>query len=90
MVSPPKISPKCFPIGAKINPRMIQSERKKITGRLLPNLELHRSEIDPRTGDKKNPKNGDNAQTIVIFLCSIPIDKRIGATKAVSAEYANL
>jgi hypothetical protein len=69
---------------------MMQIERKKIIGRLLPNFEEHRSDIDPRTGERKNPKNGDNAHTMVIFLCSIPMDKRIGATKAVSAEYANL
>lgn len=59
--------------------------RQKINGRLLPKRERHRSEIEPNTGDKKNPRKGEIAQTIVMFLCSMPIERRMGATNAVSA-----
>lgn len=70
-------------------PRRTPSDMHKIKGRRRPRLRGQRSLRDPNIGVKKNPISGDSAQTSVMCLCSTPMAKSVGDTKAVSAAYEN-
>lgn len=85
----PRNRPTSRPHGARNNPNRIPIDSRKISGRRRPNRLLQRSLTEPRMGDTKNAMSGLSAQTIVMCLCSMPIERRIGDTKAVSALYAN-
>jgi hypothetical protein len=49
-------------------PNTTPIERRIMKGRLLPKLDLHRSERDPMMGVRKNPINGDKHQISVMCL----------------------
>lgn len=64
-------------------------DKSIIKGLRRPMLSLQRSLIEPSTGVRKNPTNGDRAQTNVMCWCSTPIFNKVGDTNAVSAAYEN-
>ena len=55
-----------------ILPNTTPIERRIMNGRLLPKLDLQRSERDPIIGVRKNPIKGDKHQIRVICSCSTP------------------
>lgn len=45
---------------------MTPIDKRRMNGRRRPIFSLQRSDKDPKIGHRKNPTNGDNAQTSVI------------------------
>ena len=57
----------------KLLPRMTPTDKRMMNGRLLPSVDLQRSETDPRIGVQKNPTNGERHQIRVMCLWRTPV-----------------